>query len=170
MTTYAEMYHSDGSKQTQTPDESRSIKSLEKQNIILHLTYRYLLIQHCIQNNKENVFSLYFTARICYHCDSRNEACPEDSVNGTSATTCSEGNDFCVIVKDDRHEETRFYRDCINKCDKELVDWSKDGEEYCKMCCGEDFCNVGRCSSNVFTPSYLFFVLSSIVAFRKIIV
>jgi len=110
------------------------------------------------------------TARICFHCDSRNEACPEDSVNGTSSTTCSEGNDFCVVVKDGRHVGTRFYRDCINECDKELVDWSKDGEEYCKMCCDEDYCNVGRCSSSVFRPSYVFFVLSVIVASRIMIV
>lgn len=111
-----------------------------------------------------------FPARICFHCDSRNEVCSEDSVNGTSSTTCSEGNDFCVVVKDGRHEETRFYRDCINECDKELVDWSKDGEEYCKMCCDKDYCNVGRCSSCVLTPSYVFFVLSAIVAFRIMIV
>jgi len=116
------------------------------------------------------VYSFYFIARICFHCDSRNEACPEDSVNGTSSTTCSEGNDFCVVVKDGRHVGTRFYRDCINECDKELVDWSKDGEEYCKMCCDEDYCNVGRCSSSVFRPSYVFFVLSVIVASRIMIV
>lgn len=75
-----------------------------------------------------------------------------------------------MVVKDGRHEGTRFYRDCINKCDKELVDWSKDGEEYCKMCCSEDYCNVGRCSSSVFAPSYVFFALTSIVAFRIMIV
>lgn len=110
---------------------------------------------------------MFFLGRICFHCDSRNEACPEDSVNGTRSTTCSEGNDFCVIVKDGRHgDETRFYRDCVNECDKELVDWSRDGEEYCKMCCDEDYCNVGRCSSSVFTPTGVLFVLSAVVAFK----
>lgn len=56
----------------------------------------------------------------------------------------------------------------MSDCDKEYVDWSKDGEEYCKMCCDKDNCNVGRCSSDVFTPTRVLFVLSAIVAFGMI--
>lgn len=113
------------------------------------------------------IFSFQVAGRICFLCDSRNEPCSEDSVNGTRTATCSEGNEFCEVVKDGRHGETRFYRDCVNKCDKEFVNWEKDGEEYCKMCCDNDLCNVGRCGSPVaLTLSGTLIVLNAIVAFR----
>lgn len=111
-------------------------------------------------------FSFQVTGRTCFLCDSRNEPCPEDSVNGTRTATCSEGNEYCVVVKDGRHGETRFYRDCVNKCDKEFVNWEKDGEVYCKMCCDNDHCNVGRCGSPAaFTLSRSLIVLNAIVTF-----
>ena len=140
------------------------------------LYFIYLSVEEILSRNntivdfvdKENwILYLNFLGRICFLCDSRNEPCSEDSVNGTRTATCSEGNEFCEVVKDGRHGETRFYRDCVNKCDKEFVNWEKDGEEYCKMCCDNDLCNVGRCGSPVaLTLSGTLIVLNAIVAFR----
>lgn len=107
--------------------------------------------------------------RICYHCDSRNGNCPEDSVNGTKKTTCADGNNFCQVVKDGRHAEPRFTRDCVNECDDDYIDWKKDGEEYCRTCCDEDACNVGRCTATAYTLSWLLSILSVIGTFGIIL-
>ena len=51
------------------------------------------------------------------------------------------------------------------------MNWKKDGEEYCKMCCDSDVCNVGRCSSPMaFTLSRALIVLNAIVAFGMLAV
>jgi len=108
-------------------------------------------------------FLSHVAGRICYHCDSRNGNCPEDSVNGTRKTACAEGNDFCQVVKDGRHVgEPRFIRDCVNECDKEYINWKKGDEEYCRTCCAEDGCNVGRCGAPMFRLTRLLSVLSAI--------
>lgn len=104
-------------------------------------------------------YTPHLSGRICYHCDSRNGNCPEDSVNGTTKRVCAEGNDFCEVVKDGRHSGgPRFIRDCVSECDNELIEWSKDGEEYCHMCCAEDGCNVGRCGAAMFSVKHFLFI------------
>ena len=70
------------------------------------------------------------------------------------------------MVKDGRHVgEPRFIRDCVYECDKEYVKWSKDGEEYCRVCCAEDGCNVGRCGAALFRMERLIFVFSVFITF-----
>lgn len=70
------------------------------------------------------------------------------------------------MVKDGRHAgKPRFIRDCVNECDKEFVKWSKDGEEYCHLCCDEDGCNLGRCGAVLFLARWWLCGLIVIVIF-----
>lgn len=112
----------------------------------------------------------HLSGRICYHCDSRNGNCPEDSVNGTTMRVCAKGNDFCEVVKDGRHAgEPRFIRDCVSECDNKVIEWSKDGEEYCHTCCSEDACNIGRCGAAGFSVQRLVFVCGTLGALAAIL-
>lgn len=83
---------------------------------------------------------------------------------------CAKGNDFCEVVKDGRHAgEPRFIRDCVSECDNKVIEWSKDGEEYCHTCCSEDACNVGRCGAARFSVQRLVFVCGTLGALAAIL-
>lgn len=100
-----------------------------------------------------------FLGRICYYCDFWNGNCLEDLVNVIIKWVCVEGNDFCEVVKDGWYfGGLRFIWDCVSECDNELIEWSKDGEEYCYMCCVEDGCNVGCCGVVMFLVKYFLFI------------